>query len=51
MDVFLYDKYKKYGGNMLDIIYEDRNMIVVNKPAGQLVQSGRHLNLTLQAKC
>lgn len=29
---------------MLDIIYEDKNMIVVNKPAG-------HLNLTLQAKC
>ena len=45
MNVFLYDKYKKYGGNMLDIIYEDRNMIVVNKPAGQLVQSGRSFEL------
>ena len=46
MNVFLYDKYKKYGGNMLDIIYEDKNMIVVNKPAGQLVPvSYTHLTL------
>ena len=50
MDVFLYDKYKKYGGNMLDIIYEDRNMIVVNKPAGQLVQSGRSFELDLTSE-
>ena len=50
MNVFLYDKYKKYGGNMLDIIYEDRNMIVVNKPAGQLVQSGRSFELDLTSE-
>ena len=37
MNVFLYDKYKKYGGNMLDIIYEDKNMIVVNKPASTTI--------------
>ena len=50
MNVFLYDKYKKYGGNMLDIIYEDKNMIVVNKPAGQLVQSGRSFELDLTSE-
>ena len=35
---------------MLDIIYEDRNMIVVNKPAGQLVQSGRSFELDLTSE-
>lgn len=35
---------------MLDIIYEDKNMIVVNKPAGQLVQSGRSFELDLTSE-
>lgn len=35
---------------MLDIIYEDKNMIVVNKPAGQFVQSGRSFELDLTSE-
>lgn len=32
---------------MLDIIYEDKDKIVVNKPAGQLSQSGKSFDLDL----
>ena len=33
--------------SMLDIIYEDKDKIVVNKPAGQLSQSGKSFDLDL----
>ena len=32
---------------MLDIIYEDKDKIILNKPAGQLSQSGKSFEMDL----
>ena len=31
----------------MDIVFEDKDKIIVNKPAGQLTQSGRNFDLDL----